>query len=174
MLWCAARAIDWKCEAKGCMHRIGFALLTLLACAVTLTAAGCSRTKPTRNQVIERYSQELREAVSASVPAEGRRAQMLLLVDQLEAVNVRFSQETAEFIGHYRKLNADYDASRPAFEQLFSDYTAKRVQARSEALELHFQLASLASIEEWHSIGKAEGKLYEEVNAAPLGPESMK
>ena len=46
MLWWDALAIDWKCEAEACMHRIGFALLALLVCAVTLTAAGCSRTKP--------------------------------------------------------------------------------------------------------------------------------
>jgi hypothetical protein len=156
------------------MHRIGFALLALLACAVTLTATGCSRTKPSRNQVIERYTQELREAVSAHVTEEARKEQMLLIVDQLEAVNVRFSQETADFIGHYRTLNADYDAPRPAFEQLFSDYSAQRVKARGEALDLHFHLASLASADEWDSIGKAEGKLYEGVNAAPLGPESRK
>ena len=156
------------------MHRGGFALLMLVASAVMLMAAGCNRTKPSRHEIVERYSQELREAVSATVTAEGRKTQMLLLVDQLEAVNVRFSQETADFIGHYRKLNADYDAPRSAFEQLFSDYTAKRVQARSDALGLHFQLASLASAEEWSSIGKAEGKLYEEVEAAPLGAESTK
>jgi hypothetical protein len=155
------------------MHRIAFALLTLVACVV-LTAPGCSRTKPTRNQVIERYSEELREAVSANVSGEERKAQMLLIVDRLEAVNVRFSRETADFIGHYRKLNADYDAMRSAFEQLFSDYSTKRVQARSEALELHFQLAALASAGEWDSIGKAEGRLYEEVNEAPLRPESTK
>jgi hypothetical protein len=44
------------------------------------------------------------------------------------------------------------------------------MRARSEALDLHFQLASLATAQEWDSIGKAEEKLYEEVNASrPAG-----
>ena len=148
---------------------IGFAALFLLGCAVTLALPGCSG-KPTREQSIQQYSQDLRDAVSNSVPDERRREQMLLIVDQLRAVNLRFSQETAEFIENYRKLNADFDATRPAFDQLFSDYSAKRVKARNEVLDLHFQLTSLATAAEWNSIGRAEIKLYKKVNETrPVG-----
>lgn len=150
------------------------ALFTLLVCAVTLTVLGCSGTKPTRAQTIERYSQKLREAVSTNVPDEGRKAQLLLIVDQVEALHLRFSQDTAEFVESYRKLNADYDATRPAFDQLFSAYNAKRIKARNEALDLHVQLASFAIAGEWDAIGKAETKLYEEANAAPPSEESTK
>ena len=154
---------------------IGFAaLFTLLVCAVTLTVPGCGGTKPTTDQTIERYSQKLRNAVSTNVPEEGRKAQMLSIVDQVEALHVRFSQETTDFVESYRKLNADYDSTRPVFDQLFSDYNAKRIKARSEALDLHFQLASLATADEWDAIGKAETKLYEEVNAARPAEKSTK
>ena len=81
---------------------------------------------------------------------------------------------TVEFVEGYRKLNADYDSTRPAFDQLFADYNAKRIKARNEALDLHFQLASLATVGEWGAIGKAEAKLYEESNAAPPAEESAK
>jgi hypothetical protein len=91
---------------------------------------------------------------------------MLLVVDQVEALNLRFSQETADFVRSYRKLNADYEATRAAFDKLFADYNAKRIKARNESLDLHFQLASLATADEWDSIGKAEKKLYEEANEA--------
>ena len=155
-------------------RRLGFALLALLVCALTITAPGCGRTKPTRGQAVERYSQELREAVSANVPDERRKTQMLLIVDQVEALNARFGHETADFIASYRKLNADYEATRPAFDRLFADYSAKRVQARSEAFDLHFRLASLATADEWDSIGKAEGKLYEEVNVSRPATEDTK
>ena len=154
---------------------IGFtALFTLLVCAATLTVPGCGGTKPTTDQTIQRYSQKLRDAVSTNVPEEGRKAQMLSIVDQVEALHVRFSQETAEFVESYRKLNADYDSTRPVFDRLFSDYNAKRIKARSEALDLNFQLASLATADEWDTIGKAETKLYEEVNAARPAEESTK
>jgi len=128
--------------------------------------SGCSRTKPTREQSIQRYSQKLREAVSTKVAEEGRRTQMLQLVDQVEALHLRFSQDTADFVERYRRLNADYDAPRAAFDQLFSDYNARRVKARSDVLALHFKLASLATADEWDAIGRAEVKLYEKANAA--------
>jgi hypothetical protein len=143
----------------------GFAALFLLVCAVTLNVQGCG-SKPTKEQSIEEYSQDLREAVASSVSDGRRREQMLSIVAQLKAVNLRFSQETADFIENYRKLNADFDSPRSAFEQLFSDYSAKRVKARSEALDMHFQLTSLATESEWDKIGRAEAKLYKKVNAA--------
>jgi len=156
-------------------HRLGFAaLFTLLMCAVALAVPGCGRTKPTAAETVQRYSQELRIAISANVPEERRKFQMLLIVDQVEALNLRFSQETADFVQSYRKLNTDYEATRAAFDQLFADYDAKRIEARNEFLNLHFQLASLATAEEWNAIGKAEKKLYEEANEARQARESKK
>ena len=153
----------------------GFAaVVALLVCAVALTGPGCSSTKPTSGQTINVYAEKLREAVFANVPEHGPRAQMLSIVDQVESVHLRFSRETANFIESYRTLNADYDSTRPAFDQLFSDYNAKRIKARSEALDLHFQLASLATAGEWEAIGRAEKKLYEEAGAALPTQESAK
>src|SRR5215469_15339142 len=97
------------------------ALLTLVVCSLTLSVPGCGGKKQTRAQTVERYSLQLRETVSTNVADEGRKAQMLSIVDQMEALNHRFDQETADFIASYRKLNADYGATRPAFDQLFSD-----------------------------------------------------
>jgi hypothetical protein len=161
--------------SAGAVRNMGFAALaTLVICCVTLTLTGCGGKEPTRQQSIERYSSELREAVSGHVHDEQRRSQMLVIVDQVETLNHRFNNETAEFIESYRKLNADYDAARPAFDQLFADYSAKRVRARGEALDLHFQLASLATEGEWNSIAKAEIELYEEVNEARPASEDTK
>jgi hypothetical protein len=156
-------------------RRTGFAaVVKVLACALALALAGCGGEKPTAHETIKRYSQELREAVSTRVPDGERRAQLLMIVDQMEALHLRFSQETADFVASYRKLSADYDAPRPAFDQLFADYSAKRIKARSEALDLHFHMASLASAGEWDAIGKAEIELYEEAGAARPAEEGTK
>lgn len=88
---------------------------------------------------------------------------MLVIVDQVEELQLRFARETATFVASYRTLNSDYDAERPAFEHLFSGYDAQRIKARSEALDLHMQLGALATTAEWDAIQKAEQKLYEEV-----------
>jgi len=173
------RAGRARTPAVTCMNcparRVGFGgLLALMVCVGALALAACGGKEPTRNETITRYSQELREAVSTSVPEEARKEQMLQIVSRVEALQLRFSQETTDFVASYRKLNADYDATRPSFEQLFSEYRAKRSEARSEALALHFQLASLATASEWDRLGKAEAKLYEEVNAARSGENSNK
>src|SRR3974390_1690690 len=103
--------------ARSSVRSIGFArLLTLLVRALTLTVTGCGGSKSTREPAIERYSQQLRDAVSAKVSDERRKAQMLLVVDQLKALHLRFNQETADFVESYRKLNVDYDSMRPAFD----------------------------------------------------------
>ena len=151
---------------RSAVSNIGLtALVALSVFAAMLAVPGCSGTKPTKDQLIERYSQQLRAAITTGVPQEQRRAQMLVIVERLEALQSRFSRETAAFVDSYRRLNADYDSTRPAFDLLFSDFSAKRLEARHEALELHYQLASLASASEWSAIGSAEIDLYEEVNA---------
>ena len=175
-LLCVAKVVFKSPFGVLLIHRAsrctGFrAPFALLVCAVTLAVLGCGA-KQTKQQAMERYSQELREAVSSKVPDERRKAQMLLIVDQLSALHRRFSEETARLLESYRKLNADYDATRPMFDQLFSDYSSKRIKARSEALDLHFQLASLATADEWGAIGKAETKLYEKVNEARAAAET--
>jgi len=150
------------------MHQIRAALASILLCYAALVVAGCGGTDPTRGQLIERSSDELREAVSTKVADAGRRAQMLRTVDRIEAVNVRFSQETAQFIAAFRRLNADYVAPRPVFDQLFADYARQRMEARGEALSLHYELVSQATEVEWPTIGKAESRLYERsVTARP-------
>lgn len=150
----------------------GFAaLFALVVCTVALAVAGCGA-KQTKQQAIEHYSQELRDAVSSKVSDEGRKEQMLLIVDQLQALHRHFSEQTADFLESYRKLNADYDATRSMFDRLFSDYTAQRITARNAALDLHFKLASLATTDEWDKIGGAEAKLYEEVNEARAAAET--
>jgi hypothetical protein len=142
------------------------ALAIVVASAITLVIPGCRGTQLTSEQVIQSSSQKLRQAVSSNVAEEGRKAQMLMLVDQMEVLQTRFNKETADFVANYRKLSADYGAKRPAFDQLFSDYSGQRIKDRNQALDLHFRLASLAMASEWDPIGKAEVKMYKEVSEA--------
>jgi hypothetical protein len=140
-------------------------LATLVVCILVLIAPGGGGAKPTTAQRIEGFSQKLRDVVSTRVTDEARKAQMLMVVDQMEALHMRFSQQTTDFVGNYRKLNEDYNAPRAAFDQLFSEYNSSRVSARNQDLDLHFKLAALATAGEWDAISKAEANLYEAANA---------
>ncbi len=96
------------------------------------------------------------------------------LVDQIEAVQTRFNEEASAFIAKYQSVNADYDAPRAAFDQLFTNFDTDRIRARNQILDLHFQLASLATDREWGPIGKAEAKMYEGVGEARTAQEESK
>jgi hypothetical protein len=163
------------CVVHGALACISPSVLAIVTVsAITLATPGCRGTKLTPEQVIQSSSQRVRQAVSSNVADEGRKAQMLMVVDQIEEMQTSFSKVTADFIENYRKLSADYDATRPAFDQLFSDYNGQRIKARNQALDLHFQLASLATVSEWDAIGKAEVKMYQEVSEAYGGKGSTK
>ena len=138
----------------------------VVLCAAASLVCGCGGKKPTKEEAIARYGQELHDVVADKVQDEGRKAQMLQIVDRLEALQLHFGHDTEALVASYRKLNGDYEARRAAFDQLFADYNATRIRSRGEALDLHFQLAALATDDEWRPIAKAESKLYEEISEA--------
>jgi uncharacterized protein YozE (UPF0346 family) len=158
------------CRVHGALACISSSFLALVTVsAIILATPGCSGTKLAPEQVIQSSTEKLRQAVSSNVADEGRKAKMLMLVDQMAAIQSSFGKETADFVANYRKLNADYDATRAAFDQLFSGYNEQRIKARDQAIYLHFQLASLATGSEWGPLGKAELKMYQEVSEAYAG-----
>jgi NAD(P)H-nitrite reductase large subunit len=71
-------------RAIACISRSALAIAML--CAITVAAPGCGGTKPTIEQVIQSSNQRLRQAVLRNVADGGRKAQMLMVVDQIETV----------------------------------------------------------------------------------------
>jgi hypothetical protein len=138
----------------------------VVAGVIAMMVIGCAGTTPTPEAAIQDASKELRQAVTGNVEDAGRREQMLALVDQIEATQRSFSAQAADFAAQYTRMNADYDAPRARFEQLFSAFNGQRMQSRDRVLELHFRLSALATEKEWKSIGKAEAKLYEDAQLA--------
>ncbi len=99
---------------------------------------------------------------------------MIKVVDQIETVQTRVNEDASAFVAKYQSINTNYDASRATFAQLFSDFDADRTRARSQVLDLHFQLASLATDKEWGAIAKAEVRMYEGTGEARTAQEEMK
>jgi hypothetical protein len=162
--------------SKNVSDRSRFA--TMLVCLVVSLAAmalpGCKSGNPSPEQATESATQKMRRVISSDVAEAGRRDQMLKLVDKFEAVQTSFNKDVVDFITHYQTLNANYDAPRAAFDQLFLQYNTERVQARNQALDLHFQLASLATDKEWGRISEAEAKMYEAIDIARTKQEEIK
>jgi hypothetical protein len=148
------------------MGNFGPGVVAVVLGTLAMALGGCAGNKLTPEETLQGASQELRQTVSKNVGDPGRRDRMLGLVDQIEGTQRSFSAQAAEFAAHYSKMNADYGTPRARFEELFSEFNTRRIQSRDQILELHFQLATMATAEEWKRIGKAEAKLYEETGKA--------
>jgi hypothetical protein len=133
---------------------------------ITLGASACTGAKPTPDETIQGASQKLRQAVSSNVREDSRRNQMLTIINQIEATQRGFAEQTARFVESFRTINADYEAPRAAFDKLFAEFNVQRVQARDRVIDLHFQLTAIATTKEWERIGKAEAKMYGELGTA--------
>lgn len=149
------------------LRQIGSLLPAAVALGVTaLGFAGCAGNRPSPEESLQEASQELRQAVTANIEDPRRRDEMLGLVGQIESVQRDFSAQAADFAARFEALNVDYDASRAQFEKLFADFNSERARSRDQLLDMHFQLTALATEGEWKRIGKAEARLYGEVEAA--------
>jgi uncharacterized protein YozE (UPF0346 family) len=155
-------------------NRTASALACLLVGLAVVASPSCKSNNPSPEQTTESATQKMRKVISSDVAEAGRREQMLKLVDKMEAVQTAFNKDITDFVTKYQTLNADYDATRAAFDQLFSQYNAERIQARSQTLDLHFQLASLATDREWDRIGEAEAKMYDAIEIARSKQEEIK
>ena len=155
-------------------NQIASALAFMLVCLASGTSLSCKSTIPSPEQTTERSTEKLRKVISAEVADAGSREQMMKLVDQIETLQTRFNEDASTFVGKYQSINANYDAPRAAFDQLFSDFDADRTRSRSRILDLHFQLTALASDKEWGAIGKEEVKMYEATGEARTAQEELK
>lgn len=151
--------------------RLGVAAVLVL-CGIVAVACGCagSSSKATDEEIIRDSSEELRQSVTRNVEDQSRKDRMLSLVDQIESTQRDFSIRAAEFAAKYRAMDAAYDTPRAQFDQLFADFNTQRIRSRNRILDLHFQLAALATAQEWSRIGKAESDMYSEVRIARAEP----
>jgi hypothetical protein len=153
-------------------------LVWTLVCLASATASGCKSTTPSPEQTTERTTEKstekLRQTISKEVGEPGRREQMLRLVDQIDIAEGNFNKDVSAFVTTYESVNADYDAPRATFDHLFSDFDADRTRARTQILDLHFKLTSLATDKEWGPIADAEMKMYEASEQARTAEEEMK
>jgi len=146
----------------------------VMFCAAGLVISGCRGTKPSPEAKSQEYVHKFREAVSRSVGEKDRRDRMLVLVDQMEAVERSLNDDLAVFVEKYRGLNGDYEAPRAVFDELFGDFDARIKKTRDRFFDLHFQLTALSTAEEWDRIVKYEVEAYEEITKPRVQKEAAK
>jgi len=134
-------------------------LLTLLFALAAL--AGCARDQRAPSGVVLDAMQATRDAVRESVDDTDRRAQLLELVDELEGLFLAQTGDLEELSRTLRRINADPDATRSAFDAEISAYQERRRARRAEAVDLHFAMMDVTRPQEWSSIVRRELDAFE-------------
>ena len=119
---------------------------------------GCAKDKVAPEANISKYTKEMREAVSLNINDDGRRDQVLQLIDQMESVMQDYNKDIRLFVDRYRVFDKDYSTSRQSFKGLIEEFSTQRKQAQEKIFDLHFKAVALMTKEEWGQVVKYEKK----------------
>jgi chlorite dismutase len=130
--------------------RIAVVLTTLALVAGAL--AGCARDRRSAAEVVDDAMRATRDAVEDAVEDRARRAELLALVDELDGLLQAQADDLEELSRRLRRLNADPDATRSAFEASTASYQERRRARRARALDIHFAMIERTEVDEWERI----------------------
>ena len=129
-------------------------LLTLLIALGALV--GCARDRPAPAEIVRDAMQATRDAVQDAVDDKQRRGQLLEFVDELEGLFLSQTGDLEELSRDLRRIHADPDATRSAFDAEISGYQERRRARRTRAVDLHFAMMDVTRPDEWSRIIRRE------------------
>ena len=138
--------------------------IVLIVCCFSLLATGLfactsepAKTPEEKNQA---NAADLRQTLQDAVKDSGRLQQMLALADQFEIELQTGMTEFAKLHQEQQQLNADYTATREAFQQLGEHLQQVRTEYRSKMITTRMAIAQLATDDEWKKITSRELALF--------------
>ena len=136
------------------LKNVGRVALSIVAfmLLVCLTV-GCSKgIKKAEDVPGEEWIEDMRERVEDSIADPGQKAQMMLMVDQMEAGLIKLDQTIRKHYSDLFKIDRNYDALPEDFRKQFADYNKARYKIRNHMIESRIQLKDLATPEEWEKL----------------------
>ena len=140
----------------------------LLTTVILLSACGNSEPVSREDQQAAAFA-DLRLAISETVTDDGRRADVLAVIDSLEKDVDELRNLLVRRRTELRKLNANYDATREDFLEFAQQMETRIQNGRRQALEKHLRLAASMTPEEWASIEKAQTRAMRSIAGSVQG-----
>ena len=134
--------------------------LPFLLATTILVVAGCGfRSTATDPGAVEAHfeaaKQDERQLLTAVVEDPERANTLLMLLDMR---NQTVANHAATVETYMRALNADYDAERADFEQLFATYRTDRQTYQQQLVNLIQQMKASTTAKEWKRLAKFQLK----------------
>jgi len=123
----------------------------LVAAGLCLT--GCASTAPKGpGAKMQASATDLNQTLKDTVKDAGRLSQMLAVADQIGVDMVAGAKELDRLQQEQSRLNADYNTTPEALNQIGERIQAVRVEYRAKAISARQALAKLATDKEWKKI----------------------
>ena len=141
------------------MNRITSLSSAIVVLAATaLGTAGCASKNESPFDIEKQAFDDVRAEIQSIVSDPDRAAEAIDLVSALQQSIDDTQKDVSARKARIRELNADYDASRADIEAQFDQIKSDIKSNHQRASEIHRQLVSVLTADEWAEVEKASSQ----------------
>jgi len=122
----------------------------MLCTALIVTA--CSRGPQAPTVPGEEWADDRRSRIERHVDDPQKKNQLMGLVDQEMALFQKLAEDTGTFRQKLLAVDKNYDSTPDDFRAVFSEFNQKRINIRSQSMNIRFKMQALCTPEEWQDI----------------------
>ncbi len=132
-------------------------LLFLIIALILFTACAAEDTLTPAQKEAQAFA-DLRSVITAEVDDEHTRADVLALLDALEAEITSMAADMVHSRNEIRRLNADYDTTREEMASYIDEASLRMLAYRQRITEARERMLASTTPEQWKAIRKAESR----------------
>ena len=137
------------------MNKRTMVIPIVLVFAAFLAGAGCAgKEKPSPADLQVQAFEDLRSEIRDVVSDAGRVEQAIAITDELESSFDHMRIQLAERSAKIQELNADYDAPKEDYIELYKRIQKDIERNQSKISNLHRELVEVTTAEEWDGLKK--------------------
>jgi hypothetical protein len=141
--------------------------------AALASVVGCSsKPEPSPRDTARTAFEELRTQMRKEIADPAKRDTLLARADEMETLVTQAAADQRQTADRIAALNRNYDATEQDFLAAFGDLNEKRAARHRRLVEIHAEVRTLATDEEWRRVGKFKKLALEAVYEAGTQPET--
>ena len=129
-----------------------------LAVVISLALFGCGGTPDSPADVKKQAFDDLRAQVRVVITDEQREDQAIAMVGELQVTFEAIIKRRLRRAEQANALNANYDATRADFRELYDDIKTEAETNQQELSRIHRNLVNVTSDQEWAQLSKSHSK----------------
>ena len=96
----------------------------------------------------------MRKRIQKKIDDPQKAAELLIVVDDVEATLMDLNDDVEAYYGELRKLGENYKSTRAEFQAAIDDFNAKRLDYAKNILGFIFEMKRIAGTEDWKTLAE--------------------